>query len=143
MVQEGIGKVSEVGLTSRETVSEEESYNNGNGEKRGRGRPAGSLNKPNGSLSQLKSEVEVLTAKVASLQEQISRQAPSVQLTVPLASSTQLEKRVSVIQSWVENFHQFLLTSRITNSADRAAEEELALIMEQLPENVSISNAER
>ena len=62
-------------------------------------------------------------------------QAPSVQLNVPATPSNQSEKRLEVIQSWVETFHQFLLTSRITNSVDRVAEDELALIMDRLPDN--------
>ena len=129
-----------LGMTTEEVVIEEDS-DNGSTEKRGRGRPAGSLNKSNGGLSQLKDEMAALTAKVESLQAQISRQAIPVQLNVPISSSTQLEKRVTVIQAWVENFHQFLLTSRITNSVDRVAEEELALIIQHLPDNPPI-NAE-
>jgi len=107
-----------LGMTTEEVVSEEDS-DNGSTEKRGRGRP--------------------LTAKVEALQNQIHAQS-SVQVSVP-ASSNQLEKRVTVIQAWVENFHQFLLTSRITNSVDRVAEEELALIIRNLPDNPPI-NAE-
>ena len=127
-----------LGMTTGEVVNEEDS-DNGSMEKRGRGRPAGSLNKSNGGLSQLKDEVAALTAKVEALQNQIHAQS-SVQVSVP-ASSNQLEKRVTVIQAWVENFHQFLLTSRITNSVDRVAEEELALIIRNLPDNPPI-NAE-
>ena len=127
-----------LGMTTEEVVSEEDS-DNGSTEKRGRGRPAGSLNKSNGGFSQLKDEVSALTAKVEALQNQIHAQS-SVQVSVP-ASSNQLEKRVTVIQAWVENFHQFLLTSRITNSVDRVAEEELALIIRNLPDNPPI-NAE-
>jgi len=127
-----------LGMTTEEVVSEEDS-DNGSTEKRGRGRPAGSLNKSNGGFSQLKDEVAALTAKVEALQNQIHAQS-SVQVSVP-TSSNQLEKRVTVIQAWVENFHQFLLTSRITNSVDRVAEEELALIIRNLPDNPPI-NAE-
>ena len=127
--------VSEEGLTNDENSS------NSVLEKRGRGRPSGSLNKAN-ELSKLTAEVEALNSKVEALQAQINTQAPSIQLNTPV-SSNQLEKRLEVIQSWVENFHQFLLTSRITNSADRAAEEELALIIQHLPDNVFVGNAER
>ena len=127
-----------LGMTTEEVVSEEDS-DNGSTEKRGRGRPAGSLNKSNGGFSQLKDEVAALTAKVEALQNQIHAQS-SVQVSVP-TSSNQLEKRVTVIQAWVENFHQFLLTSRITNSVDKVAEEELALIIRNLPDNPPI-NAE-
>ena len=132
--RQGLGMISDM-------VIEEEGSDNGSTEKlgRGRGRPAGSLNKSNGGLSQLKDEVAALTAKVEALQNQIHAQS-SVQVSVP-ASSNQLEKRVTVIQAWVENFHQFLLTSRITNSVDRVAEEELALIIRNLPDNPPI-NAE-
>jgi hypothetical protein len=138
----------EIGIISNIVLEEKEDSDNESTEKRGRGRPAGSLNKSNGGLGQLKDEVAALTAKVEALQAQISRQVPPVQLNVPpihtpASSSNQyLEERVSVIQSWVENFHHFLITSRITNSVDRVAEEELALIMERLPDNVSIINAE-
>ena len=128
-----------LGMISDMVIEEEEGSDNGNTEKRGRGRPAGSLNKSNGGLSPLKAEVAALTAKVEALQNQIHAQS-SVQVSVP-ASSNQLEKRVTVIQAWVENFHQFLLTSRITNSVDRVAEEELALIIRNLPDNPPI-NAE-
>ena len=133
-----------LGMTTGEMVVEEEDSDNGSAEKRGRGRPAGSLNKSNGGTSQLKAEVVTLTAKVESLQAQIRRieQSPPVQLNVPISSSTQLEERVTVIQAWVETFHQFLLTSRITNSVDRVAEDELALIIQKMPDNPPI-NAER
>jgi len=133
-----------LGMTTGEMVVEEEDSDNGSTEKRGRGRPAGSLNKSNGGTSQLKAEVVTLTAKVESLQAQIRRieQSPPVQLNVPISSSTQLEERVTVIQAWVETFHQFLLTSRITNSVDRVAEDELALIIQKMPDNPPI-NAER
>jgi hypothetical protein len=128
------------GMTTGEMVIEEEGSDNGSTEKlgRGRGRPAGSLNKSNGGLSQLKAEVTALTAKVEELQDQINTQPP-VQ-SVP-TSSDQLEKRLAVVQYWVETFHQFLLTSRITNSVDKVAEEELALIIQKLPDNSPI-NAE-
>jgi len=129
------------GMTTGEMVIEEEGSDNGNTEKlgRGRGRPAGSLNKSNGGLSQLKAEIATLTAKVEALQDQINTQPPVVQ-AVP-TSSNQLEKRLAVVQYWVETFHQFLLTSRITNSVGKVAEEELALIIQKLPDNPPI-NAE-
>lgn len=132
-----------LGMTTGEVVNDEDFIDGENGilERRGRGRPAGSLNKSNG-LSKLKVEVSSLNAKVEALEAQIRRieQTPPVQLNVP-ASSNQLEKRVTVIQAWVENFHQFLVTSRITNSVDRVAEEELALIIQHLPDNLPIDNA--
>ena len=128
------------GMTTGEMAVEEEGSDNGNTEKlgRGRGRPAGSLNKSNGGLSQLKAEIATLTAKVEALQDQINTQPP-VQ-SVP-TSSNQLEQRLAVVQYWVETFHQFLLTSRITNSVDKVAEEELALIIQNMPDNPPI-NAE-
>ena len=128
------------GMTTGEVVvEEEEGSDNGNTEKlgRGRGRPAGSLNKSNGGFSQLKDEVAALTAKVEELQAQIHA-TPSVDQST---FSNQLEKRLTVVQYWVETFHQFLLTSRITNSVDKVAEEELALIIQKLPNNTPI-NAE-
>jgi len=123
------------GMNTGEIINDLQ-YGDSPTEKRGRGRPAGSLNKSN-DLTALRDEVKILTAKVESLQAQIRRveQAPSVQLNVPSISSNQSEKRLEVIQSWVETFHQFLLTSRITNSVDRVAEDELALIMDRLPDN--------
>ena len=128
------------GMTTGEViVEEEEGSDNGSTEKlgRGRGRPAGSLNKSNGGLSQLTAEVAALTAKVEELQAQIHA-TPSVDQST---FSNQLEKRLTVVQYWVETFHQFLLTSRITNSVDKVAEEELALIIQKLPDNSPI-NAE-
>jgi len=121
------------GMTTGEViVEEEEGSDNGSTEKlgRGRGRPAGSLNKSNGGLSQLTAEVAALTAKVEELQAQIHA-TPSVDQST---FSNQLEKRLTVVQYWVETFHQFLLTSRITNSVDKVAEEELALIIQKLPD---------
>jgi len=134
-----------LGMTTGEVVNDEDFIDGENGilERRGRGRPAGSLNKSNG-LSKLKVEVSSLNAKVEALEAQIRRieQTPPVQLNVP-ASSNQLERRVSVIQTWVENFHTFLLSGRITNSVEKAAEDELALIIRRMPDNSSIDNAER
>ena len=139
-----------LGTISGMVIEEDEGSNNDTLEKRGRGRPAGSPNKSNG-LSKLQDELASLNAKVEALEAQISEQSSEVVKAsiaqdisavqnVP-ASSNQLEKRVTVIQAWVENFHQFLVTSRITNSVDRVAEEELALIIQHLPDNLPIDNA--
>jgi len=139
-----------LGTISGMVIEEDEGSDNDTLEKRGRGRPAGSPNKSNG-LSKLQDEVASLNAKVEALEAQISEQSSEVVKAsivqdisavqnVP-ASSNQLEKRVTVIQAWVENFHQFLVTSRITNSVDRVAEEELALIIQHLPDNLPIDNA--
>ena len=139
-----------LGTISGMVIEEDEGSDNDTLEKRGRGRPAGSPNKSNG-LSKLQDEVASLNAKVEALEAQISEQSSeavkasiaqdiSAVQNVP-ASSNQLEKRVTVIQAWVENFHQFLVTSRITNSVDRVAEEELALIIQHLPDNLPIDNA--
>jgi len=139
-----------LGTISGMVIEEDEGSDNDTSEKRGRGRPAGSPNKSNG-LSKLQDEVASLNAKVEALEAQISEQSSeavkasiaqdiSAVQNVP-ASSNQLEKRVTVIQAWVENFHQFLVTSRITNSVDRVAEEELALIIQHLPDNLPIDNA--
>jgi len=139
-----------LGTISGMVIEEDEGSDNDTSEKRGRGRPAGSPNKSNG-LSKLQDEVASLNAKVEALEAQISEQSSEVVKAsivqdisavqnVP-ASSNQLEKRVTVIQAWVENFHQFLVTSRITNSVDRVAEEELALIIQHLPDNLPIDNA--
>ena len=139
-----------LGTISGMVIEEDEGSDNDTSEKRGRGRPAGSPNKSNG-LSKLQDEVASLNAKVEALEAQISEQSSEVVKAsivqdisavqnVP-ASSNQLEKRVTVIQAWVENFHQFLVTSRITNSVDRVAEKELALIIQHLPDNLPIDNA--
>ena len=139
-----------LGTISGMVIEEDDGSDNDTLEKRGRGRPAGSPNKSNG-LSKLQDEVASLNAKVEALEAQISEQSSEVVKAsivqdisavqnVP-ASSNQLEKRVTVIQAWVENFHQFLVTSRITNSVDRVAEKELALIIQHLPDNLPIDNA--
>jgi len=126
-------------------INEDPTNVDSDNEKRGRGRPAGSLNKSNDSnkltseVSALNAKIEDLNSKVEALQNQINRQLTVQNVSEP---SNQSEKRLTVIQAWVEAFHQFLLTSRITNSADRAAEDELALIIRHLPDNSPIADAE-
>ena len=103
--------------------------------KRGRGRPQGSTNKSNGA-DELKAEITQLHEL---LQQQnikimnLENKAPSVNFEGP-ALPPNLEKRLDVIQRWVETLHLFLNTGRITNSVDGAAEEELELIIQNLPE---------
>ena len=96
--------------------------------KRGRGRPPGATNK-NTELIELKASIEELTNKVNKLENSSSQ---PVQAT-PVSSSG-LEQRLDVLQTWIEAFHMFLCSGRITNSAERAAEDELDKILEQLPE---------
>jgi hypothetical protein len=47
------------------------------------------------------------------------------------------ERRLTILQAWVEMFHHFLNTGRITNSVDGAAEAALEDVMTRLPENAS------
>ena len=111
--------------------------------KRGRGRPAGSLNKTNGT-KELQAEVEELRSTVSSLKDTIERmQENAAVATIPIPASTtnshQVDEaqRLTVIQAWVEAFHHYLSTGRITNSVDGTALEE---IMRKLPENPSVDD---
>ena len=104
--------------------------------KRGRGRPTGSTNKVNEELSVLKQEVQSLKNKINAL-DAGSGTDKLFSANVESRINTSLEKldlRVSIIQQWVEMFHMFLTTSRITNSADRVAEDELTIVISKLPE---------
>ena len=99
--------------------------------KKGRGRPTGSSNKSNGEVAELRKELEVLKNKIATLDSganngQVDHSADEF--------LKKLDLRVSIIQQWVEMFHMFLTTSRITNSADRLAEDELTIVISKLPE---------
>ena len=102
---------------------------------RGRGRPAGSANKANDEVAELKKEIETLKSKVAAL----ALFAESDQKQVDHSADEFLAKmdlRVSVLQQWVEMFHMFLTTSRITNSADRMAEDELTIVISKMPDQI-------
>ena len=101
--------------------------------KRGRGRPAGSANKLNDEVTALRKEIETLKNTIATLDSGANNDP------VPVDHSadeflTKLDLRVSIIQQWVEMFHMFLTTSRITNSADKMAEDELTIVISKLPE---------
>ena len=96
--------------------------------KRGRGRPPGATNK-NTELIELKASIGELTNRIDKLENNSSQ---PVQTTT--VSSSGLEQRLDVLQTWIEAFHMFLVSGRITNSAERAAEDELDKILEQLPE---------
>ena len=96
--------------------------------KRGRGRPPGATNK-NTELIELKASIEELTNRIDKLENSSSQ---PVQATA--GDSSGIEQRLDVLQTWIETFHRFLVSGRITNSAERAAEDELDKILEQLPE---------
>ena len=99
--------------------------------KRGRGRPAGSANKSNDEVAALRKEIEILKYKIATLDSGASKSQVDHSADELLQK---LDLRVSIIQQWVEMFHMFLTTSRITNSADKMAEDELTVVISKLPE---------
>jgi len=101
--------------------------------KRGRGRPAGSANKSNDEVAALRKELEILKNKIATLDSGANNSQVQVDHSAD-EFLTKLDLRVSIIQQWVEMFHMFLTTSRITNSADKMAEDELTIVISKLPE---------
>ena len=112
--------------------------------KRGRGRPPGSLNKTNG-VSELKAEIAELRNTVANLTNTVSRlqniQPPPPVATTPSVVTTNLDaQRLTVLQAWIEMFHHFLNTGRITNSVDGSAEAALEEVIRKLPENPSVED---
>ena len=121
-----------LGMTSGEIIANtvEESS------KRGRGRPAGSTSKSSDEVAALKQEIQKLNNKIEAFDSGngSTRMSNAADLDGLRRSVERMDVRVSVIQQWVESFHMFLTTSRITNSADRMAEEELTKIILQLPE---------
>ena len=121
-----------LGMTSGEIIAKavEESS------KRGRGRPAGSTSKSSDEVAALKQEIQKLNNKIEAFDSGngSTRMSNAADLDGLRRSVERMDVRVSVIQQWVESFHMFLTTSRITNSADRMAEEELTKIILQLPE---------
>ena len=104
--------------------------------KKGRGRPSGSTNKPNEEVAELRKEIQELKNKIAALDSGSgTNHLSDANLESRLSAKIdKLDLRVSVIQQWVEMFHMFLTTSRITNSADRVAEDELTIVISKLPE---------
>ena len=130
---QGVSETTEaLGMTSGEIIAEavEESS------KRGRGRPAGSTSKSSDEVAALKQEIQKLNNKIEAFDSGngSTRMSNAADLEGLRRSVERMDVRVSVIQQWVESFHMFLTTSRITNSADRMAEEELTKIILQLPE---------
>ena len=130
---QGTSEITEaLGMTSGEIIANtvEESS------KRGRGRPAGSTSKSSDEVAALKQEIQKLNNKIEAFDSGngSTRMSNAADLDGHRRSVERMDVRVSVIQQWVESFHMFLTTSRITNSADRMAEEELTKIILQLPE---------
>ena len=130
---QGVSETTEaLGMTSGEIIANtvEESS------KRGRGRPAGSTSKSSDEVAALKQEIQKLNNKIEAFDSGngSTRMSNAADLDGLRRSVERMDVRVSVIQQWVESFHMFLTTSRITNSADRMAEEELTKIILQLPE---------
>ena len=130
---QGTSEITEaLGMTSGEIIANtvEESS------KRGRGRPAGSTSKSSDEVAALKQEIQKLNNIIEAFDSGngSTRMSNAADLDGLRRSVERMDVRVSVIQQWVESFHMFLTTSRITNSADRMAEEELTKIILQLPE---------
>jgi archaellum component FlaC len=101
---------------------------------KGRGRPAGSTNK-NEELAELKQELEDLKNKVNALTSSANDNQKPVDHSAD-EFLAKMDLRVSVLQQWVEMFHMFLTTSRITNSADRMAEDELTIVISKMPDQI-------
>ena len=101
--------------------------------KKGRGRPSGSTNKANDEVAALRKEIEILKNQIATLDSGASNNQIQVDHSAD-EFLTKLDLRVSILQQWVEMFHMFLTTSRITNSADKMAEDELTVVISKLPE---------
>ena len=130
---QGTSEITEaLGMTSGEIIANtvEESS------KRGRGRPAGSTSKSSDEVAALKQEIQKLNNKIEAFDtgNGSARMSNATDLDAIRRSVERMDLRVSIIQQWVETFHMFLTTSRITNSADRMAEEELTKIILQFPE---------
>ena len=130
---QGTSEITEaLGMTSGEIIANtvEESS------KRGRGRPAGSTSKSSDEVAALKQEIQKLNNKIEAFDSGngSTRMSNAADLDGLRRSVERMDVRVSVIQQWVESFHMILTTSRITNSADRMAEEELTKIILQFPE---------
>tara|TARA_R100001132_G_C3203711_1_gene49872 strand:+ start:100 stop:561 length:462 start_codon:yes stop_codon:yes gene_type:complete len=121
-----------LGMTSGEIVIDlEEGF-----PKKGRGRPAGSMGKSSEEVSALRQEIQILKNKIEAFDtgNGSTRMSNAADLDGLRRSVERMDLRVSIIQQWVESFHMFLTTSRITNSADRMAEEELTKIISNLPD---------
>jgi len=130
---QGTSEITEaLGMTSGEIIANtvEESS------KRGRGRPAGSTSKSSDEVAALKQEIQKLNNKIEAFDSGngSTRMSNAADLDGLRRSVERMDLRVSIIQQWVESFHMFLTTSRITNSADRMAEEELTKIISNLPD---------
>ena len=102
-----------LGMTSGEIIANtvEESS------KRGRGRPAGSTSKSSDEVAALKQEIQKLNNKIEAFDtgNGSARMSNATDLDAIRRSVERMDLRVSIIQQWVERFHMFLTTSRITN----------------------------
>ena len=127
-IEEDKNQVQGVGETIEETTSNKR-----------RGRPAGSLNKSS-STQDLKNEIAELQNTVNSLKDSIEKLQGNNTVSAPTVNVSQSDdqRRLTVLQAWVEMFHHFLNTGRITNSVDKAAETALEEVMLRLPENEPI-----
>ncbi len=130
--QTGEGTVIEtteaLGMTTEEVVEEEPKR---------RGRPTGATTTSRTTgVDELREEIRNIKNKIESFETDSgsSRMSNANELDAIRRSVERMDLKVSVIQQWVEMFHMFLTTSRITNSADRVAEEELTVIISKLPE---------
>ena len=123
------GTTESLGMTTGEVIAEEEP-------RRGRGRPTGATTSRSTGVDELKEEIRNIKNKIESFDTDSgsSRMSNANELDAIRRSVERMDLKVSVIQQWVEMFHMFLTTSRITNSADRMAEEELTVIISKLPE---------
>lgn len=104
--------------------------------KKGRGRPSGSTNKPNEEVAELRKEIHELKNRIDALASGTSRLDTANSEGRVKASVDKLDVRLSIIQQYLEMFHLFLTTSRITNSAEKTAEDELEKVISKLPEQV-------
>ena len=106
--------------------------------KKGRGRPAGSTNKPNEEVVELRKEIHELKNRIDALASGsgTSRLDTANSEGRMKASVDKLDVRLSIIQQYTEMFHLFLTTGRITNSTEKTAADELEKVISTLPEQV-------
>ena len=104
--------------------------------KKGRGRPAGSTNKPNEEVVELRKEIHELKNRIDALASGTSRLDTANSEGRIKASVDKLDVRLSIIQQYTEMFHLFLTTGRITNSTEKTAADELEKVISTLPEQV-------
>ena len=104
--------------------------------KKGRGRPAGSTNKPNEEVVELRKEIHELKNRIDALASGTSRLDTANSEGRIKASVDKIDVRLSIIQQYTEMFHLFLTTGRITNSIEKTAADELEKVISTLPEQV-------